>query len=118
MTITTSQLEAVRRVAIATGAGVEKATATFRTFGKGGLAGIALHAGGPLDGYGYASPFHPVKDAPPTNPGRITSKGGVLVVEVAEPENSDDEMVRDPAGLITRPMRVLFPNRQYAADQK
>jgi hypothetical protein len=81
--------------------------------GRGGLSGVALHAGGPLDGFGYPSPFHPVKPAPSTDPGGLDSKP---VPTVIEPENSDDEMVRDPAGLLVRPMRVIFPVN--ATDQK
>jgi hypothetical protein len=72
--------------------------------GRGGLSGVALLGkGGFLDTGLGTGPI------PPTNPGRITDKGGVPVKTVIEPENSDDELVKDPAGLMVRPMRVIFP---------
>jgi hypothetical protein len=77
--------------------------------GRGGLSGVTLHAGTGLDGFGYPSPFHPVKPAPATDPGKITEDGGVPVRTIVEPEDSDGETVKDPAGLLTRPMRVIFP---------
>jgi hypothetical protein len=98
------------KVARAMGIDAKSVARIKHEHGRGGLSGIALHAGGPLDGFGYPSPFHPVKDAPATNPGRITKGGGVPVRTIIEPENSDDEDVKDPAGIITRPMRVLFPS--------
>jgi hypothetical protein len=71
--------------------------------GRRGLAGVALHA----DGNPYGAPALRYKQ---TDPGRITDEGGVPVRTIVEPEDSDAEMVKDPAGLIVRPARVLFPN--------
>jgi hypothetical protein len=100
------------KVAHAMGIDPKAVTAMKSAHGKGGLAVVALHTGTGLDGFGYPSPFHPVKPVPPTNPGKITKDGGVPVKTIVEPEDSDDEMVRDPAGLLVRPMRVIFPVRQ------
>ncbi len=75
-------------------------------YGRGGLSGVALLSmgkGGFLDTGLGTGPI------PPTNPGRLTDKGGVPIRTIIEPEDSDDDEVRDPAGLLVRPMRVIFP---------
>jgi len=74
----------------------------IKRHGKGGLCGIALFSEERTNPYGVK-----ISPIPPTNPGWLDSKP---VPTVIEPENSDDEMVRDPAGIITRPSRILFPD--------
>jgi hypothetical protein len=84
-------------------------------YGKGGLAGVGLLSmgkGGFLDTGLGTGPI------PPTNPGWLNDAPGVPIRTIVEPEDSDDELVKDPAGLLVKPMRVLFPNRQYATGQK
>jgi hypothetical protein len=74
--------------------------------GKRGLAGVSLHGGSGLP----RSPFPPAKSIPGDtgiNPGDMDDE---LVKTVLEPENSDDEDVKDPAGIVGPPMRVLFPD--------
>jgi hypothetical protein len=79
----------------------------IKRHGKGGLAGVAL-----LSEERSTNPYG-VKIAriPATNPGWIDdATPGVPVIEIREPDDSDAELVRDPAGLLIKPSRVLFPD--------
>jgi hypothetical protein len=75
--------------------------------GKGGLCGIALFSEEKTNPYGAK-----ISPIPPTNPGRLNDKPGAPIRTIIEPEDSDGELVRDPAGLLVKPMRVLFPVAQ------
>ncbi len=74
-------------------------------FGKGGLAsGVALLS---LDG--FLDTGLGTGSIPPTNPGRITDKGGVPVRTVVAPEDSDAEDLPG-VGRPVRTIGVTFPS--------
>ncbi len=121
MSLSTSE----RMVATRLGVPLEEIAAMKRN----PIVGKALHGTdnsgkpyppGPADGPPGSKPFlrsrqpSPFPDAPKkfdaAPGGGRTTKPRTMV----EPENSDAEDVRDPAGIIGRPMRVIFPNRAYA----
>jgi hypothetical protein len=77
--------------------------------GRSGLAGVALFANAPgsepFPGKRQSSPFPPATDWKPSNPGTL---GTEPVRTVVEPEDSDGEDVKDPAGVSGPPRRTLY----------
>ena len=102
---TQSLTPAQRCVNAALGIADAEVATMIKRHGKGGLSGVALFSEEKTNPYGVK-----IAPIPPTNPGRITDTGGAPIRTVIEPEDSDSEEVKDPAGVITRPSRVLFPD--------
>jgi hypothetical protein len=102
---TQSLTPAQRCVNAALGIADTEVATMIKRHGKGGLAGVALFSEEKTNPYGVK-----IGPIPPTNPGALTDTGGVPIRTVIEPEDSDSEEVKDPAGVITRPSRVLFPD--------
>ena len=85
----------------------------IKRHGQRGFSGVALFSDERSNPYGVK-----IAPIPPTNPGALTDTGGVPIRTVVEPEDSDSEEVKDPAGIITRPSRVLFPDGSTSISKR